>query len=275
MTGRFSGRTVVVTGASAGVGAAAARRFAAEGAFVVLAARGAEALEDVAKEIEAAGGEALAVPTDVSDREQAAGLLERAADRTGRVDVLVNNAAYNRRGPVEEVPDAELARVVDVNLRAPVVLTRLALPYLRRAGGGAVVNVASLAGRIPLPDEAAYSATKFGLRGFSFALAEELRGTGISVSVVSPGPIATEFILGEIDAVPDLVFSQPMSSAEEIAALVVECAADGRRERAHPRSSALLSTLGYLVPALPRAIRPLLLRRGRAAKERYRRGRAG
>ena len=267
MAERFVGKVAVVTGASAGIGAAAARRFAAEGARVVLAARGARELETLAHEI---GAErALAVPTDVTDPAAASALLERAIAAFGAVNVLVNNAGYNRRGPVEHSPAEDLARIVDVNLRAPIVLTRLAIPYLRRAGGGAIVNVASIAGRIPLPEEATYSATKFGLRAFTFALADELEGSGITVSAVSPGPVETGFILREVEDVPAVVFSQPMSSADEIAALILDSAADGTLERAHPTSSAYLATLGYLFPQIPRLLRPLLERQGRAAKESY------
>jgi short-subunit dehydrogenase len=267
MAERFAGKVVVITGASAGIGAAAARRFVAEGARVVLAARGVGELETLARELGAT--RAVAVPTDVSDAAAAKALLERAVAAFGAINVLVNNAGYNRRGAVEHAPAEDLARIVDVNLRAPIVLTRLAIPYLRRAGGGAIVNVASIAGRIPLPEEATYSATKFGLRAFTFALAEELQGSGITVSAVSPGPVETGFILKELEEVPDVVFSQPMSSADDIAKLILECAADGSIERAHPASSAYLATLGYLVPQLPRLLRPLLERQGRAAKQAY------
>jgi hypothetical protein len=268
---RFEGKVIVVTGASSGIGAAAARAFAAEGGQVVLAARSAAPLEQLAGEIVAAGGRALAVPVDVSDPGAPERLLERAARELGGIDVLVNNAGVNHRGAVEERTGAELAQIVAVNLTAPILLTLAVLPYLRRRGAGAIVNVASLAGRVPLPHEATYSATKFGLRAFSFSLAEELAGSAITVAVVSPGPVDTGFIMTDLDRVPDLVFSQPMSTAAQIAALVLDSAADGRRERTPSRGSSLVTTFGYLFPALRSRLTPLLERRGRAAKETFRR----
>ena len=267
---RFERKVIVVTGASSGIGAAAARAFAAEGGHVVLAARSAAPLEQVAGEIVAAGGRALAVPIDVGEPGAPERLLERADRELGGIDVLVNNAGVNYRGAVEGRTGTELAQVVAVNLTAPILLTRAVLPYLRRRGAGAIVNVASLAGRVPLPHEATYSATKFGLRAFSFALAEELAGSAITVAVVSPGPVDTGFIMTDLDHVPDLVFSQPMSTAAQIAALVLDSAADGRRERTPSRGSSLVTTFGYLFPSLRSRLTPLLERRGRAAKETFR-----
>lgn len=268
MMQRFQGKSVLVTGASSGIGAAAARLFAAEGARVVLAARSVDALNRLVAEI--GGSErAVAVPCDVTDPAALRSLVEVSERRFGSLQILINSAGYNSRGAVETVAMDELLRVVDVNLRAPIALCRLALPALRRAGGGAIVNIASLAGKIPLPHEAVYSATKFGLRAFSFALAEELRGASISVSVVSPGPVETPFILSQVETVPDIVFSQPMSTAEEVAHAIADCAERGTREGSIPPLSGYLTTLGYLLPAASRVLRPWFERRGRKRKRRY------
>lgn len=261
----FHGRTVLVTGASSGVGAACARQFAARGADVVLAARSAEALQAVADEV---GG--TAIRADISRNDECSRLIEACVAATGRLDVLVNNAGCHHRGPVASIDAAQIAEMVNTNLRAPLLLIRLALSHLQAVPRGAIVNVASVAGYMPVPGSAAYSATKFGLRAFSRALAEELRGTSVYPSIVSPGPIETGFILDHIDDVTDLTFSQPMSTPEQIAALVVACAADGRIERSRPKISRVMTTAGYLLPTLPRLLRPLMERRGRRAKRRYR-----
>jgi short-subunit dehydrogenase len=214
---------------------------------------------------------AHAVPTDVADFAACERLLAEAKSTFGSIDILVNNAAHNCRGAVENLPVDQMLQMLHVNLRGPMVLTRLVLPTMRSQGSGTVVNVASLAGRFPLEDEATYSTTKFGLRIFSFALAEELRGTGVRVCVVSPGPVDTGFITdaGVIDSVPPLVFSQPMSTADEIADLILESAADGARERVKPALGGKLATLGYLVPSMRRLLIPIFERKGEREKKKY------
>ena len=266
MPQRFAGRTVLVTGASAGIGAACARQFAAEGANLVLVARGRHGLERFAAEL---GGPVAIVAGDIADGAVQDAAIHRAVEQFGALHVLVNNAGLNTRGAFEDFPPDAVGKVVDVNLRAPITMTSRALPHLRRAGGGAIVNVASLAGRVPLVHEAVYSATKFAIRTFTMALADELRGSGITVSAVSPGPVDTQFIMGDLDHVPDIVLSQPLVTAEHVAALVVECAVDGTVERATPRLSGALATLGYVAPRLRRVLRPLFERIGRRNKRRY------
>jgi short-subunit dehydrogenase len=270
MTQRFSGRVALITGASSGIGAAAARQFAGEGAQVALVARTAATLERVAAAIRTGGGSARAFPADVKDPAACGALLQAVAETFGGIDILVNNAGANKRGLVEQRDVGELANIIEVNLIAPITLTRLVLPYLRQRGRGAIVNVASIAGQIPVPHEAAYSASKFGLRAFTFALREELHGSPITVSAVSPGPVDTGFIMAELDDVPDLVFANPMSSADDVARLILDCAADGRRERTIPVSTGYLARIGSAVPALRRMLEPMLEKRGRIVKEQYR-----
>ena len=237
---------------------------------MVLAARGRARLDELADELRQLGGPVTVWPTDVADLASLPKLVDATVAEHGGLDVLVNNAGANARGPLDDYAADELARVVTINLAAPVVLTRLALPHLRRSSSGAVVNVASLAGRLPLAHEAVYSATKFGLRAFSFSLADELAEAGIKVSVVSPGPVDTGFIMDDLDSVPDIVLSQPVASADRVAELIVACAADGRRERVVAPMGRYLTTLGYLFPSLKRALLPAMMRRGRRAKARYR-----
>lgn len=267
MSGKFNGRTVVITGGSEGVGAAAARGFAAAGAKLVLAARGGQKLERIAEALRPAAA-VLTVAMDVADHDACVRLFSLAEREFGNIHVLVNNAGYHERGPVESVESEALGRMIDVNLKAPVILSRLAIPYLRKAGGGAIINVASLAGRTPVAGASTYSASKFGLRAFSFALGEELDGSGIKVAAVSPGPIDTGFIMSNIDAVADITFSQPLSTADEVARAIMDLAVNNKRERSLPPSSGLLTTLSYLFPRLGRALRPALIRKGARVKAR-------
>jgi short-subunit dehydrogenase len=262
-------RTVVITGASAGIGLACARRFAAAGANVVAVARGQAELERARAEL-AQIGPTLAIAANVADPDAPERIVSGALAQFGSLHVLVNNAGMHARGRFAEANGRDLATMVDVNLRAPIALTHRALPHLVASGQGAVVNVASLAGKLPTVGSVVYSATKFGLRAFSLALADELRGTAVTVSCVSPGPVDTQFIMAELDTVSDLTMSQPLTSADDIAALVVQCALDGKPERSAPRLSSVLATMGYLAPPLRRALRPMLERRGRRNKEKLR-----
>lgn len=264
--------TVIITGASMGVGAATARAFFARGANLVLIARGRAGLEALAEGL--GDPDRIAIEAqDVTDIEAFAGLLERSEQRFGSVDVLVNNAGFHARGPVESISTEDIGRMIEVNLTAPMQLTRLSLPYLRRSASPAVIQVASLAGRTPVPGSASYSASKFGLRAFSLALAEEMHDTGIKFACVSPGPIDTGFIMDDIDAVSDLTFSQPIVTAEQVAEEIVKLVSDGRRDAPMPRLSGLLTTLTYLFPGLGRAVRPMLERKGQRTKDRLKRER--
>lgn len=261
----FKDKTVIITGGSEGVGAATARKFAEAGANLMLVARSKKNLDAIAEELrDKAHVEVFAM--DVSDAEACVNLFKKADYEFGRIDILVNNAGFQQRGPVESVLSEDLGKTIDVNLKAPILLSRIALPYMRDAGGGAIINVASLAGRAPIPDSAAYSASKFGLRAFTFALADELRGSGIKLAAVSPGPIDTGFIMSDIDAVSDLTFSQPISTADEVAQVILDLCGNNQREQSMPAISGLLTTLIYLMPWLGRIVKPALQRKGQRVK---------
>lgn len=263
----FENKTVVITGGSEGVGAATAHAFADAGANLMLAARTRRKL-DAAAEVLREKTRVEIIAMDVGDTDACADLFKKTQFEFGSVHVLVNNAGYHERGPVETVAARDLAAMIDVNLRAPVVLSRLAIPLMKESGEGAIINVASLAGRTPVPGAATYSATKFGLRAFTFALAEELADTNIKVAAVSPGPIDTGFIMANIDNVTDLTFSQPISTADEVAEEILNLCINDRQERSMPPISGLLTTLTYLWPGIGRIMRPLLEKKGRRVKRR-------
>ncbi|MGD2216881.1 MAG: SDR family NAD(P)-dependent oxidoreductase [Gemmatimonadales bacterium] len=180
-------RTAIVTGASRGLGPYIARALAAEKMNLVLAARSQEGLERVAGELRASGVRAIAVPTDVTDRNALGALVATAHEEFGGTDVLVNNAGVLTIFPYEKLAIEDLERAVRVNLISAMVLTRLVLPRMVERGRGHVVNMSSLAGIWGPPFDEVYGATKSGLIGFTQSLRHEYHGTGISASVICPG----------------------------------------------------------------------------------------
>jgi NAD(P)-dependent dehydrogenase (short-subunit alcohol dehydrogenase family) len=183
---------VVITGASSGIGRATAHALAEHGASVVLAARSEQILREVAKECEAAGGRALAVPTDVTDKEAVQDLARQAADHFGRIDVWVNNAGVMAYGYFEQIPDETYRQVIETNLFGSINGARAALPYFREQGSGVLINVSSLWGRMFSPYVSAYTTSKFGVRTFSESLREALADEeGIDVCTILPQSVDT------------------------------------------------------------------------------------
>ena len=230
------------------------------GAKIVLAARSADKIAALAERL---GG--VAVATDVTRAEDLTRLVDRTIECFGRIDVLVNNAGANVRGDYAEITLDGVETVLQTNLLGPMRLTHIALPHLK-ASRGVVINVASIAGHIALPGEAAYCTSKWGLRGFTFAMREELAAEGVALCAVSPGPISTPFILDDLANTPDLVFSQPFLTADQVAAAVVACALDRRRERALPASTLFLARLVQAMPWLQAILRPRLEAKGAKVK---------
>ncbi len=175
---QIQGSTILLTGASGGIGQAIARALAARGGRLILTGRRAEVLEPLASEL---GGRALAA--DLADRDAPARLVAEA----GPVDILVANAALPASGTLDDYTQEEIDRALDVNLRAPIALAKLLADPLARQGRGHLVFISSLSGKSAQPGGSLYSATKFGLRGFALALREDLRNDGVGVSTVFPG----------------------------------------------------------------------------------------
>ena len=188
----LSGRVVAVTGASSGIGEATALACAEAGAAVSLAARRTERIEALAERIAADGGRAVAIETDVADEAQARRFVERTRDQLGRLDALINNAGVMLLGPIEDAPTEEWRRMVDVNLMGVLYCTHAALPVMREQGGGHIVNVSSVAGRVARAGAGVYNLTKFGIGAFSEALRQEAVPHGIRVTLVEPGAVTTE-----------------------------------------------------------------------------------
>jgi NADP-dependent 3-hydroxy acid dehydrogenase YdfG len=188
----------LVTGASSGIGEAAARALAEQGAAVALVARRAERLEALGGEIADAGGTALPVEADVSEREQAEAAVARTVAELGRLDVLVNNAGVMLLGPIVDAPVEEWERMIEVNLLGLAYTARAALPHLLEAAEreprrvADLVNVSSVAGRIARKGSGVYNATKFGVGAFSESLRQEVARRHVRVSLVEPGAVATE-----------------------------------------------------------------------------------
>jgi NADP-dependent 3-hydroxy acid dehydrogenase YdfG len=242
----LEGAVVVVTGASAGFGELTALRFARAGSRVVIAARRLERLEALAERIAAEGGSALPVACDVTELHELTALRDRVVEAFGRCDVLVNNAGIPGGGPFAEVDLQHLDRVIDVNLRAVIRGTKLFLPVMLEQGGGHIVNVASLAGRIATPGSAVYGATKHGVVAFSEALYHELGPKGILVTSVNPGFSPTEAFVARGPTVLQL-------DPNDAAALIVDVARRGiAPEISIPRPLAALQAFRVLTPPLYR-----------------------
>ena len=232
----LTGEVAIVTGASSGIGAATAWELGRRGAMVVLAARRVGLLEAQVRSIREVGGKAIAIPADVADASDVTMLAERTLAAFGRIDVMVNNAGASWSRPLASSPPDQITGLAQVNLLGAILLTRAVLPGMLERRHGAIISVGSLSGRVAM--EPLYSATKYGLRGFSLALRRQLAGTGVSVSLVSPGNINTEM-------------TSHVAARKPAPSLVATAIADLVR---HPRREVIVPGRHYAIAWLEQAL---------------------
>ncbi|RMG52500.1 MAG: SDR family oxidoreductase [Acidobacteria bacterium] len=225
------GKVAIITGASSGIGKETALALAGEGVRVVLAARREPRLREVAEMIDARGGQALIVPTDMSVPHEVERLIRMVVERFQRIDLLINNAGYGLFASIEETTTDDLRRIMEVNFIGAFVAIKAVLPVMRQQGRGHIINVASVAGKRALPYSGAYSATKFALVALSESLRVELAGSGIDVSLVCPAATATEFFqVAENRTGRRVRPVGPVQSAGEVARAIVGLARRPRPE---------------------------------------------
>ena len=217
----LGGNLAVVTGAARGIGRAIAERLASLGASVVLTARDATSLQVVASAIAQRGGTARSIPCDLLDDNAIDKLAVDVCRREGRCDILVNCAGIGELGhPLHQTEPASFDRILGTNLRAPYLLIRAFAPLMIKQQSGHIVNISSLAGKNPLPNGAAYAASKWALNGLTYSVAEELRQHRIRVSVIAPGSVNTHFGSGGQDDAKAAHKLQPSDVADVVALLV-------------------------------------------------------
>ena len=217
MTKQLAGKVAIVTGASRGIGRAICVALAQEAATVVLAARSIQKLQETADQVTKAGGKADIVVTELTEEESIKNLIKTTADKFSRLDILVNNAGVTHSAKLEETATEDWQRCIEINARAPFILCREALPLLKKAEAGYIINIASVVGVKGYPLQSAYTSSKHALRGMTISLAEELRGSNIRVHLLCPGGVDTDLVQ---KVRPDIKKDELMQP-EEIAELVL------------------------------------------------------
>ncbi|OBA74950.1 short-chain dehydrogenase [Mycobacterium sp. 1554424.7] len=234
----MSGKRVLITGASSGLGAALARQLAGRGAVVGLIARRRDRLAEVLADCRrTAPGSAMWV-ADLADTASLRELAARAWDALGGVDVLINNAAIPKRRPVAELQPGEVEDVMRVNFFAPMRLTLALLPRMLARGSGLIVNVSSVGGRLGIIHESAYCASKFALCGWSEAMAVDLHGSGVAVKLIEPGPVDTE--IWDHPGSEEPLYQGPKVPADEVAEGIIEALGTGTFEHYVPDMKAVV-----------------------------------
>lgn len=252
-TDKLKDKVVIVTGASSGIGEAAAKLFGLHGAKVVLAARRLDRLELIAKEIDSTGSSVLVVAADITKLADIQNLVDRTISRFGRIDILINNAGFGRLDWLENLdPVKDIQAQHAVNVIGVIQMTRQVLPVMQSQKSGHIINMASMAGFVAMPTYSIYASTKFAIRGFSEALRREVKPWGIHVSVILPGGVATEFA-SHTDINRKTNLTTPTAillTAEEVADAVVRTVVRPKRLVFLPWFYRLTAWLNFMFPAV-------------------------
>ena len=270
----FRENAVIVTGASSGIGKAISLRLAEEGAWLALAARDAERLDTLTEVCQGRGGKAIAVPTDVADEAQCRTLIQQTQATYGRIDMLVNNAGMDVVSKLADLPDLQLfKRVMDVNFYGAVHCTYHALPHLKETRGR-IVNIASLGGILGIAFNTSYVASKFAMIGFSDSLRMEVEPAGVSVTVICPAFVVTEFHERYLDKRGQpkgpsgrKIYTERTMTADQCAQIVLR-AARLRKRQVVMRPGTLALWLKLIAPSLVDRLTMLRVRRPKARKAR-------
>jgi short-subunit dehydrogenase len=252
VTKSLSDKVILITGASSGIGHATAIALARERVKLVLVARRENLLMALAEQVRSAGSAAMVLPLDLRQPDQVKKMIHSTLDHFGRIDVLVNNAAFGYYGTVENTPHEVVREIFDLNFEAPLVALQLVIPVMRAQGGGHIINMSSVAGKRGLPLTGIYCATKFALHGISEALRVEMKGSGIEVSIICPAATHTEFgaNIRRGDVNQNFKSMGHIQSAEEVARSVVQCMKEPKAEVYPYRTSKLLVWVNAIAPSL-------------------------
>lgn len=230
MTGKLTGKVALITGASAGIGYAAARALMGEDARLVLTARREERLAQLATEAEAVGTQAIYVLGDAAEEETAVKTVAAAIERFGRLDILINNVGVGNYKNIVDTTAADYDEMMHTNVRSTFLFTRYAVPHMIAQGSGTILMISSMAGIYGFPGEAVYCMTKFAQVGFAQALDKELRPHGIKVGAICPGGVKTEFALGK-GRTEEGVAASDMLEPEDVAGAILLACTQSPRSR--------------------------------------------
>jgi short-subunit dehydrogenase len=268
----LTNRVIIVAGGSGGIGSATCRLLATQGAAIIVAGRQNGSLSRILQDVRTKSPESISVTGDFRCLRSWNELMETVEKKFHRIDVLVNCIGVIVPGTIETMNEENIQRVISTNIISVINGVKAVLPMMRRQGKGQIINVGSLGGILPMPFEALYCATKFAVRGLSLSLGEELKGTGVTVSLISPGPVKTKMLdLEATDDFSTITFVEKPLHPDKVAEAILSVIRRPKREITLPRISTKVAKVVGLSSSLFGFCYPLLSFVGRLRLQRYRR----